>query len=135
MSSTIVILEKQTSRWSVWFECCHCKQLLNQKSDWLQTISCYTERFLTVSVRELYFQTFSSVSLCHIVVSISARRIWLFLIWSKILKNLIYHADEYLVNFMKNWKKISHLFCMKIKFWKRQIVCIYLIKKQFKTSF
>ena len=133
--STVVILEKQISRQNVWFKCCHCKQLLNQKSDWLQTISCHTERFLTVSVRELCLQTFSSISLHCIVVSISVRKIQLFSVWSKTLKNSIYNADRYLVNFMKNQKRTSHLSCTRMKFWERQIMYLYLIKKWFETSF
>ena len=146
MSSTVVVLEKQTSRWSVWFKYCHCKQLFNQKSDWLQMILCHTERLLTVSVRKLYFQTFSSVrklcswaflsvSLCCIVVSTSAKRIWLFSVWSKMFKSLICSANKYLVNFMKNQKRTLHLSCMRMKFWKKQIMYIYFIKKWFEISF
>ena len=135
MSSTVAVLKKQTLKQSVWFKCCHCKWLLSQRSDWLQTILCHIEKLLTVSVRKLCFQIFSSVNLHCIVVSISARRIWLFSIWSKTLKSLICNVDRYLINFTENQKKISHLFCTEIKFWKRQIMCIYLIKKWFETDF
>ena len=134
-SSTVVILKKQILRQSIWFKCCYCKWLLNQKSDWLQMILCHTERFLTVSIKKLCFQTFSSMSLCCIIVSISMKKIQLFLIWSKTLKNSTCNTDRYLINFVKNWKRISHLFCMKMKFWKRQIMYIYLIKKWFETDF
>ena len=84
-NSTIIILEKQISRWSIWFKCCHCKQLFNQKSDWLQMILYHTEKLLIISIKKLCFQTFSSVSLHHIVISTSARRIQLFSVWSKML--------------------------------------------------
>ena len=133
--STIIILKKQISRQNIWFKYCHCKQLLNQKSNWLQIILYHTEKFLTVLVRKLCFQTFSSVSLCCIIISTSARRIQLFSIWSKTFKSSICNANKYLINFTKNWKRISHLFCMKMKFWKKQIVYIYLIKKWFETDF
>ena len=133
--STVAVLEKQILRQSVWFECCHCKWLLDQKSDWLQMILCCTERLLTVLVRKLCFWAFSSVSLYYIVVLISVRRIWLFLVWSKMLKSLICSADKYLVNFTENQKKISHLSYMKMKFWERQIMYIYLIKRWFRINF
>ena len=135
VSSTIIILEKQTLRQNVWFKCCHCKQLLDQRSDWLQTISCHTERLLTVSIRKLCLWAFSSVSLHHIIVSISVRRIQLFSVWLKMLKSLICSANEYLVNFMKNQKRISHLFYIRIKFWKKWIIFLCFSRKWFEVSF
>ena len=133
--STVIILKKQTSRQNIWFKYCHCKQLLSQKADWLQMISCYIKKLLTVSIKKLCFQTFSSVNLHCIIISISARKIWLFLIWSKILKSSTHNANEYLVNFMRNQKRTFHLSCKTIKFWERWIVYIYFIKKWFETDF
>jgi len=135
VNSTIIVLEKQILKQNVWFECCHCKQLLDQKSNWLQIILYHIERLLTVSIRKLCFWTFSSVSLHHIIISTSVKKIQLFSIWSKMFKNLICSADKYLVNFVKNQKRIFYLSCTKMKFWKRWIMYIYLIKKWFETDF
>ena len=103
---------------------------IQSKIKLIANISCHTKKLLTVSIRNLCFQTFSSsVSLYYIVVSISARRIQVFSVWSKIFKNSIHSTNKYLINFVKNWKRISHLSCTRIKFWKKQIMCIYFIKK------
>ena len=133
--STVAILKKQISRWSIWFKYYHCKQLLSQKSDWLQMILCHTKRLLTISVRKLCFQIFSSMSLHCIIISTSVRKIWLFSIWSKMLKSSICNTDEYLVNFTENQKRISHLSCMRIKFWKRWIMFLCFSRKWFEVDF
>ena len=144
MSSTIIILKKQILRWRIWFKCCHCKQLLSQKSDWLQTILCHSEKLLKASIKKLHFLMFSSEKLCLLIVSLKSlhflivstleRRSLVFSIWSKTLKNSICCANRYLINFMKNQKKISHLFWSEIKFWKKWTVFLCLNKKQFKID-
>ena len=78
-------------------------------------ISCHIKKFLIILIRKLCFQTFSSMSLYHIIISISARKIQLFSVLLKILKSLTHSTDKYLVNFVKNQKRISHLFYTEMK--------------------
>ena len=142
--STAVKLEMQTLRQKIWFKCCHCKWSLNQKSDWLQTILNHIKRLAALirklcfqtflSVRKLCFWAFSSTSLHHIIISVLKRRNLVFSIWLKMLKNSIYCANKYLVNFTKNWKETSHLFWLKMKFWEKWIMFLCLSKKLFKFS-
>ena len=141
--STIAVLEKQILKQSVWFECCYCKQLLDQKSDWLQMILCHIKRFLTVSVRKLCFQAFLSVlKLCfwifssmslHWIIMLERRNL-IFSVWLKMLKSLTCYADKYSVNFTENWKETSHLLWLRMKFWERWIMFLCLSRRLFKFN-
>ncbi len=136
INSTIIILEEQILRWSVWFKYYHCKWLLSQRSDWLQMILCHSEKLclLTVSSERLCLLTVSLESLHFLIVSMLERRSLVFSIWLKMLKSSTHYADEYLVNFMKNWKEISHLLWLRMKFWERWIMFLCLSRRWFKVD-
>ena len=134
--STVIILEKQISRQSIWFECCHYKWSLDQRSDWLQTILCHSEKLhlLTVLSGRLCLLTVSLESLHLLIVSTLERRSLVFSIWLKTFKSSIHCADRYLVNFVKNQKEISHLLWLRMKFWERWIMFLCFSRRWFEIS-
>ena len=136
----------QILRQKIWFKCCHCRQSLDQRSDWLQMISSYIERQL-ISMRKLCLQAFLLVlklssqtfsSVLELGLQIFSSVLWrinlVFSVWLKKFKSLICCADEYLVNFTKNWKETSHLLWSEMKFWERWIMFLCFSRRLFEFS-